>query len=395
MSTEHVTDLNASAVTYVPATGKFYHGRIGGDMDVTGKREQEYHPIASVNLQAAANGDYGGIIQPIDYEAYRVWDRVQQAQTLTPHGMAKQAAADTTSLANLTRVELSTVIINELYKNVFLHLGAHFIPVPKLKLDYDVMLHMQVRGKSNLIGKRMKSQVESPEFVQTSFDLASYGKLQRQIDVPDEDELVALISPMKYMLSDAAKVIGQDINALIWQDGLSKYANETGADLDSSDRTIANVSWNSIASGGTINSRNPLDVLARETLRIERNHGHADTIAMNRATYAAFVSNTFVRGYEQMLTQESSGTFTFSKLPGLTFIVDADVPDGEAVIYTKNSLTVGDGPMVTEAFRDPQAGTSGHIVRKWIQPIVNSVLAKGFGSRLTGLTKGSTITAKA
>ena len=394
MSLEETTRLNASAVTYAPYTGKFYHGSIGVDADFTGNREKEYHPIAQVNLQAAANNDYGGLLEPIDYELYRKWDRIQSAGTLTPAGMAKQAASDNTSLANLTRVELSTVIINELYKNVFLHLGAHFVPVPKLKLDYDVMLHLQVRGKANLVKKRMKSQVEAPQFVQTPFDLATYGKLQRTIDTPDEDELVALISPMKYMLSDAAKVIGQDINMLILEDGLQQFKDQSGLAEAFGETTTTQADkrkWDSFASGeANQNVNNPLTQIAEETLRIERNHGHADTIAMNRHTYAAFVSNTHVRGYEQMLTQESSGTFSFSKLPGLTFIVDADVPDGEWVLYTKNALTVGDGPMVTEAFRDPLQGVSGHVVRKWIQPVVNDTLASAFGSRITGTVKGST-----
>jgi hypothetical protein len=211
MTDMNQTNLSASAVSYAPITGTFYHGRIGDDFDVTGNREKEYHPIASVNLQAAAEGDPQGLIEPIDYELYRKWDRVQQAGSLNPVGMAKQAATDVTSLANLTRVELLTMIINDQYKNVYLHLGSHFVPVPKLKLDYDVMLHMQVRGKANLVGKRMKSQVESPEYVQTAFDLANYGKLQRTIDTPDEDELVALISPMKYMVKPTAAADGNTI----------------------------------------------------------------------------------------------------------------------------------------------------------------------------------------
>ena len=55
-------------------------------------------------------------------------------------------------------------------------------------------------------------------------------------------------------------------------------------------------------------------------------------------------------------------------------------------MYDKSALTVGDGPMVTEAYRDPQAAVSGQIVRKWLEPKMDSILASGFGTRMTGLT---------
>lgn len=367
------TRLDASAVSFVPATMTWYHGALGQDYDVSGRKAAEYHAIAKVNKQAILQNDTEGIIEPLDYESYRAWERAQRSGDVDAANLNKQAALDNTSLANITRVELSTAIINELYKEVYLHLGSNMIPVPKLKFDYDVILHMKTRGKSSLIKKRQKAQVEAPEFVQTNFDLANYGKLQRTIDVPDEDELTALLSPTKHMISDVTQVISQDINSLILEDGIQQFRN------------VAKGSWKDLAVNGNQSARNPLEDIATERKRITKNHGKVDTIVMNSVTYAHFVSNTYVKGYEQMLKQEQPGVFTFSKLPGMTFLVDEDIPDGVACVYAKKALTVGDGPMVTEAFRDPKEGVSGHVIRKWIQPLVNDTLKNAFGSYMTGL----------
>ncbi len=367
------TRLDAAAVSFVPATMTWYHGALGADYDVSGRKSSEYYAIAKVNKQAMINGDVEGIITPLDHEGYRRWERAQRSGDIKQAGLNRQGALDATSLANITRVELSTSIINELYKEVYLHLGSNMIPVPKLKYDYDVIVHMKTRGKKSLIKKRQKAQTEAPEFVQTQFDLANYGKLQRVIDVPDEDELTALLSPTKHMISDVTQVLAQDINQLILEDGLDQF------------KSVAKGPWDEISTTGNLSKRSPLKDLADERRRITKNHGRVNTIAMNSVTYAIFAGNTFVRGYEQMLKQEQPGVFTFSKLPGITFLIDEDIGDGNAYIYDKKALTVGDGPMVTEAFRDPKEGVSGHVIRKWIQPLVNDKLKDAFGTKMTGL----------
>ena len=368
------TRLDAKAVSFVPATMTWYHGALGNDYDVSGRKAGEYYPIAKVNKQAILENDHEGIITELDTENYRRWERAQRFGDVKQAGLNRQGALDNVSLANITRVELSTSIINELYKEVYLHLGSNMIPVPKLKYDYDVMVHMKVRGKASLVKKRQKSQVEGPEFVQTNFDLANYGKLQRIIDIPDEDELTALLSPTKHMISDVTQVLAQDINSLILEDGIQQFKN------------VAKDKWDEMNQNKDFSKRNPLADIAVERKRITKNHGRVNTIAMNSVTYAHFVSNTYIKGYEQMLKQEQPGVFTFSKLPGITFLIDEDIPDGVSCIFDKKALTVGDGPMVTEAFRDPKEGVSGHVIRKWIQPLVNTKLKDAFGTYMTGLS---------
>lgn len=368
------TRLDAKAVSFVPATMTWYHGAFGADYDVSGRKSSEYYPIAKINKQAMLKNDIDGIIVPLDHENYRRWERAQRSGDIKQAGLNRQGALGETSLANITRVELSTSIINELYKEVYLHLGCNMVPVPKLKYDYDVIVHMKTRGKKSLIQKRQKAQVEAPEFIQTQFDLANYGKLQRVIDIPDEDELTALLSPTKHMISDVTQVLAQDINSLILEDGIQQFKN------------ITKGRWDDISTSGNLSKRSPLVDIATERKRITKNHGRINTIAMNSVTYAHFVGNTYIKGYEQMLKQEQPGVFTFSKLPGVTFLIDEDIPDAAACLFDKKALTVGDGPMVTEAFRDAKEGVSGHVIRKWIQPLVNTKLKENFGSYMTGLS---------
>lgn len=370
------TRLDAQAVSYVPYNDTFYHGALGDDFHVGGRHGTDYYPIAKINRHALAQGDMDGVLEVMDYENYRRWGRSRQAGVIEPgmHTDNRQAAIDMTSLANITRVELMTSIINDLYKDTFLHLACTFIPVPKLKLDYDVIDHMKVRGKAALVKKRQKAQVEAPTFTQTKFELDVYGRLQRVIDIPDEDELTALLSPTKHMINDITQVLSNDINGLLLEDGIQMFK-----------RTPVSANWQDLASGGNQSVGNPLTDISDAIQTINRNHGRANIIVMNPNTYAVFVSNTYVRGYEQMLEQRQSGSFNFRKLPGLEFIIDVDMPDGSCAIFDKRALTVGDGPLVTEAFRNPEEAVSGHVMRKWIQPVVNETLRDTFGTYLTGL----------
>ena len=367
------------AVTFVPYTNKFYVGAIGemGE-SFSGRSEQNYEPIAVLHpkkLAVMSDGfggkipgpsyDRQGAVEYVNHEMMRKAERYVQA-----HGHHYQAEVDSTSLANITRVELLTEIRNAMYKDVYLINGVDRIPVPKLKLDYDIQLHIKTRGKNALVPKRQKPQVEAPEFIQANFDLANYGKLSRMIDVADEDELSALISPSQKSIEDLSQVMSQDENSLI-KDALAEFVNQ------------AKGSWSAFTSDH--NTRSPLVDIATERARIVKNHGRPNTIVMNSITWAHFIGNSFVKGMEQAFTQRGAGVFTFDKLPGFTFIVDEDIADGTAYLYDKRALTYGEGPMVSETFRDPQSAVSGNVIRKWVQPLVPTKLATSFGSEMTGL----------
>ena len=346
-----------------------------------------YEPIASINYtaiaehrQAKLEGDHthkldmNEVIIPLDQILYRQWDAFR-ANGSQGGEIARQAALNMTSLANITRVELSTFILNEMYKKVFLHHGVTMIPLPKLRYDYPVVQHMKRRGKDALVKKRQPAHVEASEYRQVRFEADLYGRLQRVIDVPDEDEYVAKLSPMKLQLSQMSKVMSQDVNLIMLEDGYEKF------------KAVPKASWKTFAATGTdTNTRNPLDDIAVEDERINLNHGVADTLAVNKVTYTALASNTFLRGFLTMWKQHGPGLRSIDQLGDIQIIIDNDIAPGDAFYYDKSALTVGDGPMVTEAYRDAQAAVGGQIIRKWLEPKMDSILANGFGTRMTGLT---------
>jgi hypothetical protein len=356
-------DVIPGAVTFVPYNNTFYVGSLESNFDVSGRRARDYEPIGTF---AKVDGNKQATVQYSNYEMLR------RAERASFHSGNRQADVSNTSLANITRVELLTAIRNEQYKEVYLRNGADIIPVPKLKLDYDVILHVKTRGKDALVPKRQKPEVEAPDFVQANFDLANFGKLARNIDVADEDELSALISPTQKSIQDISLVMSQDENLLIL-DEMDKFTAK------------AKASWSALNTNNDYSLRSPLKDIQTERKRITKNHGRTNVIAMNSLLWADFVGNTYVKGYEQLMRQEQPGLVTFDKLPGLQFIIDEDIADGVAYIYDKRALTIGEGPMVSESYRDPQAGVSGHVIRKWVQPLIETTLQSAFGSKMTGL----------
>lgn len=367
------------AVTFIPYTNKFYVGALGENGEsFQGRQEQNYEPIAILHPKKLAmmNDGFGGripgpsydrqgAIEYVNHEMMRKADRYVEQ-----YGHHYNAEVDSVSLANITRVELMTEIRNAQYKDVYLINGVDKIPVPKLKLDYDIQLHIKTRGKNALVPKRQKPQVEAPEFIQANFDMVKFGKLSRQIDVADEDELSALISPTQKSIDDLAQVMGQDENSLIL-DELDTFVTKSKG------------SWSAFTDDH--NTRNPLKDIATERARIVKNHGRPNTIIMNSILWADFVGNTFVKGHEQAFVQKQPGVFSFDKLPGFTFIIDEDVVDGTAYIYDRRAFTYGEGPMVSETFRDPQSAVSGNVIRKWVEPLIPTKLKTSFGAKMDTL----------
>lgn len=375
---------NADAVTYIPYTHTFYVGSVGEGKydDFSGRKAAAFEPIAILHPEKLAWHFQGGVktrnLQAARSEAieYVNTEMLRQAERhLQGKSNNLQAATDSTSLKNITRVELMTEIINRQYKDVYLINGVTQRAVPKLKLDFDLQIHVKTRGSGALVKKRQKSMVEAPEFVQVSFDMVKYGKLQRVIDTTDEDELSALISPMSTALDDIAQVISQDENLLI-KDALASLVDKSKG------------SWSAMNTDGNFSARNPLADLTTEIERIvaSPNHGRPKIFASNLSVLGTYLSNTFLRGYTQALDRDNdSGVGALPGFPGLTRITDVDLPANKAYIYDPRAIQYGLGPMISESFRDPQTGVSGNVVRKWVQPVVPTTLATAFGAELTSL----------
>ena len=353
--------LSANAVTYVPHTGKFYSGSLDlPGMDFTGKHEKNYEPIA-VLRKGNLSKDRAAAVEYTNHEMLR---RAERA------GTSHSASVDNVSLANMTRVELMTEIINRQQKETFLIQGVRPIPVPKLKLDYDIQLHVKSAGKT--VGKRQKPHTEAPEFVQASFDMVKFGKLARLIDVADEDELSALISPTSTAIDDVTQAIDQDENILI-KNELAKFGG------------VAKASWSGKNTDANFSANNPLDHITEEIERITKLHGRPKTFVSNLTTLGKYLSNTHLRGYTEALDREGQGVGGLPGFPGIKRITDVDIPTGEAYIYDTRALSYGQGPMVSESFRDALAGVSGHVIRKWVEPLIPTKLKTDFGTKMTGL----------
>lgn len=371
--------MQASAVVFSPYTNKFYNGSVSEGFDF--KHDSNLEVIAVLHPDKLAKEYQGAQRVPgktYDRQAaieYVSHEMVRQAERYVEKHGHKQAAVDSTSLQNITRVELLTEIINRQYKDVFLINGVRKVPVPKLKLDYDIQIHIKTRGKGALVPKRQKPHVEAPEFVQAKFDMVAFGKLSRMIDTTDEDELSALISPMSTSLDDLAQVLSQDENLLIY-DEMTNFVQKTKG------------SWSAKNANGDFSARNPLDDISVELDRINSspNHGRANVFVSNQITLGRYLSNTHLQGYTRYMDREGNGVGTLPAFPGLMRITDSDIPTGTAFLYDIRALSYGEGPMMSESFRDPQSGVMGHVIRKWVQPLIPTKLRTAWGAKLDNLS---------
>ena len=114
------------------------------------------------------------------------------------------------------------------------------------------------------------------------------------------------------------------------------------------------------------------------------NFGNLDTGVMNSATLFGILSNTYVKGgvdNTQGLTSENGARVTIPGLPGIGFIIDESVTDGNVYLFDRNqALTRIQGPVRTEQYRLAREGGSGLVYRDW-----NDV-------QIRDLTKARTVT---
>ena len=353
------------AVTYSPFTNKFYQGTFDG-VDKAGngitdfEHDSNLTVIAKLHPEHLAPGkDRSAAVEPVAYEIYRQAEREHKSLS---------AAVDKTSLDNITRVELLTEVINRMHREFWLIKGCTPIPVPKLKLD------LPIQGKyvaSKKVPKRQAATVKASTFTQANFDL---WKNVVDLDSPDEDEYSALISPLSFDLQQAADVLSQAENEQIYADGLSSFGDSTLG------------SWSAHTAG--VSTRNALTDItsALDTLIKKPNFARPKYIAMNGITYSAYASNSWVQGSAFVNDREVIGMIPLPKVGGIIAIVDPEIPSGEAILYDPRAMLIGQGPMVSETYRDARAGVSGNVIRKWIQPMVPTDLQSKFGVHLKSLT---------
>ncbi len=355
---------NQNAVTFSPYTNKFYQGSVVNEKE-TGdgfdfRHDGNLTVIAKLNTKAfEKGGDRSAAIIPVAHEIYRKAEREYNNRV---------AAVDATSLANITRVELLTEVINRMHREFHLIKGVTPVPVPKLKLD------LPIQGKytaSKKVPKRQAATVKASTFTQASFDL---WKNVVDLDSPDEDEFSALISPMAFDLQQAADVLSQAENDQIYDDGLVNFQSQALGD------------WAAHTSG--VSTRNALTDITTylETLIETPNFARPKYLAMNAVTYSAYASNSWVQGQTFVQDRELTGLVPLPKIPSIQALLDPKMPAGVAVLYDPRAMLFGQGPVVSETYRDERAGVSGNVIRKFVEPLVPSDLTTKFGYKFTGLT---------
>jgi hypothetical protein len=114
------------------------------------------------------------------------------------------------------------------------------------------------------------------------------------------------------------------------------------------------------------------------------NFGNVNTGVMNSSTLFGILSNTYVKGgvdNTQGLTPENGSRVNVPGLPGISFIIDESVTDGNVYLFDREqALTRIQGPIRTEQYRLAREGGSGLVYRDW-----NDV-------QVRDLTKARTIT---
>lgn len=126
---------------------------------------------------------------------------------------------------------------------------------------------------------------------------------------------------------------------------------------------------NSTTYTGEHSTNNPYTYFAQARKAINyTNFGNVDTGVMNSNTWFGILSNTNVRGIQntQGMVGENGARTTIPGVPGISFIIDESVADGNVYLFDRNlALTRIQGPIRTEQYRLAREGGSGLVYRDW------------------------------
>ena len=350
-------DPKAKAVTYIPATGKFYHGIFHKNYYLNNYRPT--HEIARFDNRAIKLGNIDDLAK-LDHENYEILKNTPMFDNLPPDKNEK--------IKNLIRVDIAAKILINLYKHTYLAHGSTFVKLPEATFSH--VFH--IRNKQMSTAKKQNGIIEinGYEDIRTELNLTKYGALTKIIDVTlDDKHFVPSFIP-EHIIDDFAENLACDINQLIIESALTFTKIKKGP-------------WSSQSENPS--EYNPSKDIVDEMTRIRNEGGRADTILMNSNTYDHFTDNSHIKGCNAEFSSYHNNIVYFTRFPGIAFIIDNDniVPDGAAIIYDKRALVVGDGPMTMKA-SDPQI-TFDHVITKQIQPIVSEKARNRFGTYMTDL----------
>jgi hypothetical protein len=335
------------ALTYSPYTSKIYLGSLASE---DFRRDANLIPLIKVNKdKRLGEGRY-----EVLYAEY-----IRQAERHLQAGIL-----DTPQVQTLTSVQILNMIIGEEYRQYYLQEGCTRVPVPKLELRVPIANKYEASEK---VPPMVEPNVLNTQFTMVQFNL---WKNVVALAVEDEARLRPSVDPFASQIKTAATALGRAVAKQIAEE-LSKFDD------------VAKESWSALGASDNFSAYNPLDHIAAEYSNIADKGFDVDTIVMHPRTWAAYQSNTFIKGYT-ILTPErlGMGVFPLPGWPGITAIVDSVFTQGQAALYDKKTFLLGEGPTVIEQGRDIDKGMDKYVIRQWVQPLLTS---KDAGVRLTNI----------
>ncbi|MEM3121180.1 MAG: hypothetical protein QXT78_02280 [Candidatus Nitrosocaldus sp.] len=322
------------ALTYSPYTKKIYIGSLAAE---DFRRDSHLIPLLKVNHEKRLGEGRHEVL----YAEY-----IRQAERHLNAGVL-----DTPQVQSIIAVQVLDMIIGEQYRQYYLQEGTTRVPVPKLQLRVPIARKYSASEKV--------PPMQEPQVLNTTFDMVEFNLWKNVVSLAVEDEarLRPAFDPLASQIRTAASSLGRAVAKQIAEELLT-YGD------------AAKGSWSALNSSDTFSARNPLDDIAEEYSRIADDGFEPDTVVMHPRTWAAYQSNTHVKGYT-VLTPErlGLGVFPLPGWPGITAIVDSMFTTGQCALYDRKTFLLGEGPTVVEEARDHDRGLDKYIIRQWVQPL--------------------------
>lgn len=332
------TVSKGSAVTFYPGTNKFYEGVLDKKgWDFT-HADRLHTPLAKYNPNRKL-GD--GQIEFIDagVEMKRQAERAYRSGNI-----------DETSLSNIVVINILREVVRREYRDFHAIEAFKRIPVPKLQLDVPIT-------------DKFTASKKVPEFVEpdqktNKFTQANLRLFKNMVSIyeSDESQLKAEINPLMFEIDQAAGA-------------LSKANNEQMVTELETYTTAGKGDWGAMNSNGDFSLRNPLDDIVAEIDTIKNNNFRPNVIALHDRVLSDYLSNTFVNGYATAFDRMLESGFPLPKLPLLKVVQDIGFTNTVATVLDSNTLLLGEGPTVAEAFRNPLQSADGWVIRQWLHPL--------------------------
>jgi len=252
-------------------------------------------------------------------------------------------------LGNITVINLLQEVVRKQWRDFNAIHATKRIPVPKLQLDVPIT---DKYSADKAVPEFVEADQKSNKFTQANLRLF---KNVVSIYESDESQLKATIEPLSFEIDQAAGALG-------------KAANEQIATEIETATTASKGDWGAMTTNADFSARNPLDDIVAEITTIQDLDFRPDVICMHPRVASDYLSNTFINGYNNATDRNGLGKHPLPKFPGMSMVIDLDFTNTSATVLDSNTMLLGEGPTIAEAFRNPLQGADGWVIRQWLDP---------------------------